>query len=118
MSGGSVVDAAVVLGELALEDQEFGSRTTYRVGGRARLLADVNSTEDVLRVSAAVRQSGVEVFVLGVGSNLLVADAGFDGLVVTLGSGFASIEISGLEVLAGSSVLLPVLARQTVGAGL
>jgi UDP-N-acetylmuramate dehydrogenase len=56
--------------------------------------------------------------VVGKGSNLLVADEGFDGVAVALGEGFGSIEIEGASVRAGGAVALPVLARRTVAAGL
>jgi UDP-N-acetylmuramate dehydrogenase len=107
-----------VLGPLALEDQELGQRTTYRVGGRARLYCEINSTAEALTVSRAVGETGIEVLVLGRGSNLLVSDAGFDGLVVGLGEGLGTIQIKDSEVVAGAALLLPVLARKTVAAGL
>jgi UDP-N-acetylmuramate dehydrogenase len=47
-----------------------------------------------------------------------VADAGFPGLAVTLGEGFAGIAIDGTRVRAGGAVSLPVLARRTAAAGL
>jgi UDP-N-acetylmuramate dehydrogenase len=56
--------------------------------------------------------------VVGNGSNLLVADAGFAGLVVTLGPGFSDLVIEGTEVRAGGAVALPALARRTAAAGL
>ena len=58
------------------------------------------------------------VLVLGNGSNLLVADAGFPGPVVTLGAAFGGIEIAGTTVRAGGAVTLPVLARRTAAAAL
>jgi UDP-N-acetylmuramate dehydrogenase len=56
--------------------------------------------------------------VLGRGSNLLVADRGFEGLVVSLGVGFESLAIEGRRVRAGAALSLPVLARKTAAAGL
>jgi UDP-N-acetylmuramate dehydrogenase len=82
----------------------------------------------------ADRASSLPLFVIGRGSNLLVADAGFDGVVVHLGAGFASLELpggdgadggDGLEasggepaaVRAGAALALPVLARRVADAG-
>jgi UDP-N-acetylmuramate dehydrogenase len=71
-----------------------------------------------------VSATGVPVLVLGRGSNLLVADAGFPGLVVTLSGAFAGIEPepAGSDpfvlVRAGAAVQLPVLARRTAAMGL
>jgi len=69
-------------------------------------------------VAAAVAATGVDVLVVGKGSNLLVTDAGFPGLVVGLGDGFAATTIDGTTVRAGAAAALPVVARQTVRAGL
>jgi len=96
-----------------------GPLTTYRVGGAAALFLEATSEQDLALARDAVSASGVAVLVLGKGSNLLVADSGFRGLVITLGDAFASIEVSdGGAVRAGGAVSLPVLARRSVAAGL
>jgi UDP-N-acetylmuramate dehydrogenase len=56
--------------------------------------------------------------VIGKGSNLLVADGGWDGVCVHLGDAFASIDIEGREVVAGGAAAYPVLARRAGAAGL
>jgi UDP-N-acetylmuramate dehydrogenase len=116
----SVEAAARLLGERASRDDPIGIRTTYRVGGGAALLVTAESIDDVRHVSTVVRETGVEVLVLGKGSNLLVSDGGFDGLVVALGEGLASIEAdpATAQVLAGGAAFLPVVARRSVAAGL
>ena len=119
MSGPDVIEAAGrLLGELARRDEPLGPRTTYRVGGRAALFAEVEREADLDVLRAAVAASGVDVLVVGKGSNLLVADAGFPGLAISLGEGFAQIEIDGTRVTAGGAAALPVVARRTVRAGL
>ncbi len=92
--------------------------TTYRVGGRAALGIDIEDDDDLQLTRAAVGDSGLPVLVVGKGSNLLVADAGFPGLVVTLGAAFSTIEVHGNRVRAGAGVGLPVLARRSARAGL
>ena len=69
-------------------------------------------------MAAAVGATAIAVVVLGKGSNLLVADAGFHGLCVRLGDGFARIEIEADLVRAGGAAAYPVLARRTAAAGL
>jgi UDP-N-acetylmuramate dehydrogenase len=110
--------AARLLGERAKHDVPIGPLTTYRVGGRAALLAEVNSERDLHAVASAVAKSGIDVLVVGRGSNLLVADAGFAGLAVTLGGVFGQLELAATRVRAGAAVSLPVLARRTAAAGL
>jgi UDP-N-acetylmuramate dehydrogenase len=114
----SVDVAATWLDGLARSDVPIGPLTTYRVGGAAALFVEIASEEELATVAAAVSNSGVEVLVLGRGSNLLVADAGFAGLVVSLGESFAHVNIEGTTVRVGAAAALPVVARQTVGAGL
>lgn len=67
-----------------IEHAPLGSRTTIGVGGAARYLVEAQSERDVLEALAWAAQRGVAVRVLGGGSNLVVADAGFDGLVIAM----------------------------------
>jgi len=113
-----VEDAAALLGRHARRDVPVGPLTTYRVGGAAALLTTVDTADDLQVVSRAVRESGVPTLVLGRGSNLLVADRGYDGLVIVLGAFASAITVSAGSVTAGAAVLLPVLARRTAAAGL
>jgi UDP-N-acetylmuramate dehydrogenase len=109
---------ATVLGPALHLDAPVGQRTTYRVGGTAALLAEVADLGALRAVRDVVAGSGVEVFVLGKGSNLLVADSGFEGLAIVLGDGFEAVEITGTTVVAGGAAALPVVARRSVAAGL
>jgi UDP-N-acetylmuramate dehydrogenase len=113
-----VEEAAAILGPLARRSVPIGPLTTYRVGGAAALLATVHRVDQLPLVARAVRESGVPTLVLGRGSNTLVADGGFDGLVVVLGAFATQITVSGSAVDVGAGVLLPVLARRTAAAGL
>lgn len=118
VAAAAVEHAAEVLGPRAVRDAPVGALTTYRVGGAAALFAKVDDDADVEAVAHAVRVSGVDVLVIGKGSNLLVADEGFPGLVVQLGEGFSQVEVDGTVVRAGAAALLPVVARRTAAAGL
>jgi UDP-N-acetylmuramate dehydrogenase len=100
-------------------DAPIGPLTTYRVGGAAAVRVTVRREEELEVVAAAVAASELPVLVVGRGSNLLVADSGFPGLAVVLdGPELAGVAFSGVEVEAGAAVALPVLARQSVEAGL
>lgn len=118
MSPDPVGEAARLLGGLAEENVPIGPLTTYRVGGSAALFAEVADEEALGQVTEAVRQSGISLLVVGKGSNLLVSDAGFAGLAIRLGEGFAGLEIEGTEVVAGAALSYPLLARRTAAAGL
>ena len=109
-----MVDGGIVTTEVGL-----APLTTYRFGGPARWLAEVPDVDALREVLTARRHSGEpETIVLGRGSNLLVADAGFDGLVIRLTGRFLDIVIGDDGVVeAGGAVPLPKLARVTVKAG-
>jgi UDP-N-acetylmuramate dehydrogenase len=100
--------------------------TTYRVGGPAAVLASPRTLAELMLVGEVVARLDLPVAVIGRGSNLLVADDGFCGVVVTISeiageSDRISVgEAAGglAEVRAGGAVALPVLARRTVAAGL
>jgi UDP-N-acetylmuramate dehydrogenase len=113
-----IEDAARILGGRARRDEPLGPRTTYRVGGPAALFVQLDDEGDLASVATAVAATGIDVVVVGKGSNLLVADAGFPGLALALGEHFAEIDIDGTRVVAGAAAALPVVARRTVAAGL
>lgn len=95
-------------------DVEIGSLTTYKLGGRARWFCQPDSVEMVRDVIAAASRRGVGVLPLGRGSNLVVSDRGYGGLVVRLTGDFRDVHVDrsmGL-VRAGAAVALPVLARR------
>ncbi|MCU0259703.1 MAG: UDP-N-acetylmuramate dehydrogenase [Ilumatobacteraceae bacterium] len=111
--------ASELLGALVARDVPLAPLTTYRVGGHASLLASARSVADLVRVADAARRSGLPVLVVGRGSNLLVADGGFVGIVVTITELDSDVRVTadGL-VEAGGGAFLPVVARRTVAAGL
>ncbi len=108
-------------------DAPLGVLTTYRVGGPAAVLVTVEDVPALVRLGAVLAAEDpagrVPVLVLGRGSNLLVADAGFPGIVVRLGPGFETITVdppdhAGIRIVrAGGAASLPVVARRTVAAG-
>jgi UDP-N-acetylmuramate dehydrogenase len=118
---GVVLDAvADALGPRAVRHAPLGERTTYRVGGKAGVLVEARDEDDLVAVHDALAtvDGEVAVLVLGEGSNLLVADAGFPGVVVRLGPGFDGVELRGPVVRAGGAAKLPVVARRSAAAGL
>jgi UDP-N-acetylenolpyruvoylglucosamine reductase len=87
-------------------EEPLAPKTTIRIGGAARLYAEPGSVEDLRTLLAAAAAAGIPVYPLGRGSNLVVPDAGVDGLVLAL----AHESWAGFAPRADGSV--------TVGAGL
>ena len=88
------------------------ARHTYlRLGGPARYLAIPGDIEQLQQLLGWARAEGLSLRVLGGGSNLLVADAGIDALVVSLRRAAGSFTFIGERVVAGAAVMLPALSR-------
>src|SRR5580765_1045117 len=84
--------------------------TTFRIGGRASLFLEPDTMDDLHAVARALAVTGIPIAVLGKGSNVLVADGGFAGLVLRLGRGFRWSARDGGVVTAGGAMPLPALA--------
>lgn len=102
---------------LLRRDVPLGPLTTYKAGGAASLFAEVSAATDLETLIESGLTTRYEVLVLGRGSNLVVADSGFDGLVVKLGGEFAAVTVDGDRVLGGGAAPLPRVARKAVDAG-
>lgn len=89
-------------------DERMSHRTSYRIGGPAAMLAQVHTISALTRTIDVLTAQGVDWVVVGKGSNLLVADEGFDGCVIVLGRDFSHVEASreGATVCAGAAVPL------------
>ncbi|HEX2785904.1 MAG TPA: UDP-N-acetylmuramate dehydrogenase [Ilumatobacteraceae bacterium] len=110
--------AAADLGPRARIDEPLGPLTTYRVGGCAAIFVAPATRTELDEAAAVIARHELPLLVVGRGSNLLVADRGFDGVAMSLSALADGIEINGVEVYSGSAVALPVLARKTAAAGL
>ncbi|SUZ95629.1 uncharacterized protein METZ01_LOCUS48483, partial [marine metagenome] len=96
----------------------LGPLTTYRVGGSAALFVRPTDQEELVRVAEATASAEVRLMMVGRGSNMLVSDEGFEGLVVQLGPGFERIQLSENGVVAGGAAGMPVVARRSVAESL
>ncbi len=107
---------ALVRGEVR-EAEPLARCSTYRIGGPATLLLPLGP-EDVGIALRAAAEQGVKWFALGLGSNLLLPDAGLDALVIRLGKGIDRLEhLSGGRWGAGAGLPQPLAARRTAEAG-
>jgi UDP-N-acetylmuramate dehydrogenase len=92
--------------------------TTYKLGGPARWFLEAESEDDLASLGEALAKEPMPVLVLGRGSNLVVSDRGFEGVVVRLGRGLAGLEVDGGgTVHAGAALPQPALARGAAAAG-
>jgi UDP-N-acetylmuramate dehydrogenase len=99
-------------------DAGLARLTTIGTGGSARFLARPTTGEELATVLAWAAGGGLEIAVIGLGSNLLVADEGYDGVAVRLEGALAAIEIDGTDVRAGGGASLAAVVRRATEAGL
>jgi UDP-N-acetylmuramate dehydrogenase len=92
--------------------------TTIRTGGSAELFARAGSAEELEELLRWAREAGVEVGVVGSGSNLLIADAGVRGLVLKLDKELSTIEVEDTHIYCGGAARLPAVATRAAQAGL
>lgn len=118
-----------ILGERAKENYPLGPLTTFKIGGPADLYYEARTADELLTAIQASRKYGIPVFILGGGSNILIADKGIRGLVIKnitrqiLIKGVKSQKQGGKEqktvfVEAESGVPMNLLVRFTVDEGL
>jgi UDP-N-acetylmuramate dehydrogenase len=84
--------------------------TTFRIGGPAALFLEAESDADLAAAGEAANASGFPVLVIGKGSNVLVSDGGFDGIVLRLGRSFRWAARDGSQLTAGGAMPLPAMA--------
>ncbi len=100
-------------------DVPLGPLTSYGVGGPAKVLARPSSVQQLSMLAVKCHDRGVPVYVLGSGANLLVADEGVDGVVVTLADPcFTQVKTEGQVMTVGAGFDLARLVLDTAKAGL
>ena len=105
-------------GERVRTEFPLSPLTSFRIGGPAALYLEPESERDLVAAGEAVRQAGIPVVVIGKGSNILVADRGFEGLALRLGRGYRWAARSGDRITAGGAMPLPALAGVALSHGL
>jgi UDP-N-acetylmuramate dehydrogenase len=99
-------------------DAGLARLTTIGTGGPARFLARPQSAAELKAVLAWAGGEGLDVAVIGLGSNLLVADEGYDGVAIRLEGALAAIEIEGEHVRCGGGASLAAVVRRATEAAL
>ena len=98
------------------ENQMLSDLTWLRVGGPAEYFFQPSDLEDLMYFLSNVPDN-ISLFPIGVGSNLLVRDGGIKGVVIRLGKGFNSVEVSNGLVVAGAAALDSFVARRAADNG-
>ena len=95
-------------------NEPMNKHTSFRVGGPAKVFLTVRTEEVLKKVLKALEEKNLSYFVLGNGSNLLVSDMGYEGVIIYLGEEFAGIEVTETYIKAGAAAFLGRVARRAL----
>lgn len=100
--------------ERVKKEEPMRLHTTFRVGGPADLFVSPNSVEEVRKVTALCREEGVPYYIMGNGSNLLVSDQGYRGVIIQFYKEMNDISVEGTLLRAQAGALLSAVANRAL----
>ena len=95
-------------------DEPMSAHTTFRIGGPADYYVEPETREELAGLLKLCRESGQEFMILGNGSNLLVGDGGYRGVMIAPGKAFSGITVEGDRIRAGAGAMLAAVAKQAL----
>ena len=102
----SLIDSKVLI------DEPLKKHTTFGVGGLASIFVYPNDKNDLIKLLKYTSKKNIKTFFMGSGSNLLISDNGFDGVIISLKKSFKNFEINNsLEANIGTGVMLGQMVR-------
>ena len=100
----------ILCGEAIFLNEPMSEHTSFKIGGPAEVFLEITTMEELLKVTDFCRKEGISFFVLGNGSNLLVADEGVEGVIIHLSGKLAGARMDGDIIRAGAGLSLSALA--------
>lgn len=100
------------------ENISMAEYTSFRAGGNADMMVIPQGTDELRAVLKILTQSGCPYMILGNGSNVLVKDSGYRGVIVKMGSSFDFVDVREERIVCGAGTLLSVAAKAAANAGL
>ncbi|MBQ4595837.1 MAG: UDP-N-acetylmuramate dehydrogenase [Firmicutes bacterium] len=104
--------------EYIIENVPMAQYTSFKAGGSADMLVMPQSIDQLKDVLQVLSGHDYPYMILGNGSNILVKDSGYRGIMVKLGSAFDDVKVEGSRVICGAGALLSVAAKTAAAAGL
>ena len=101
-----------------LTDEPLKNHVTFRVGGAADYFVSPESAEEVQKIILLCKEAGMPYYILGNGSNLLVSDQGYRGVIIQIYKSMSEISVKGEFVTAQAGALLSAIAAKAAGESL
>ena len=101
-----------------LTNEPMARHATFKIGGPADILATPQNAEQITRTVQLCKESSIPWRVIGLGSNILVSDAGLRGVTIKIGKGFSEVRVEGTKIIAQAGASNASIAAAAKRAGL
>lgn len=110
--------AGIIDADRILLNEQMSKHTTFRVGGPADIFISIKTIKEAEKIIRLLCDFNTPFFIIGNGSNLLVKDEGFRGVIIEIGKDFSDISIEEDRIVASAGALLVKVANEAYKAGL
>lgn len=97
--------------ERVLIDEPMSKHTTFRIGGNADVFVSISNETELVELIAYLKEEQVPYYIIGNGSNLLVSDKGFNGVIIEIGSNYKDIRVRDNQIIARAGALLSAVSH-------
>ena len=101
-----------------LKNADMSMFTSFKAGGRADLLVTPATIDELVYITGVLGSGNMPYMVMGNGSNILVKDGGYRGVIIRIDDGFSEIRADGTSIIAGAGALMSQVARKALEAEL
>lgn len=104
--------------EQILLNEPMSRHTTFRVGGEAKALIQIDNVSELIDIISYLNKVQEPYYIKGNGSNILVGDKGYNGIILEMGQFFSGIRVEDNEIIAQSGALMSRIAKTALDYGL
>ena len=97
--------------ERVLTDEPMSKHSTFRIGGNADVFVSISNETELVELIAYLKEEQVPYYIIGNGSNLLVSDKGFNGVIIEIGSNYKDIRVRDNQIIARAGALLSAVSH-------
>ena len=94
-----------------LFDEDLSKHTSFKIGGPADAFVEIESMEQLTKLSEYLDRVEEKYYILGNGSNTLFSDRGYEGVILHIGGGFSEITVSGIRIIAKAGAALAKVSK-------
>ena len=91
-------------------DEDMSKHTTFRVGGPVKYFVCPSDAEQITELIGLAKKTETKYYIIGNGSNLLVSDEGYDGMIIHIGKNMSYIAVNGENIVAEAGATLPTIS--------